>query len=194
MSDSSDRRAFIGASSRALGGFWLWTHPALAAAVSACARDAALGSQSFQVLTSTEAAALRAFAARIFPSDELPGAEEAGAIHFIDAALGGFAEGMTTPVRALAAGLDDHARQRGSESFAALAEPAQDEVISSLEGTVPFDLGRTLVLMGVLADPAHGGNRNHAATELVGIEHAPAWRPPFGYYDAAAASPPAAEG
>jgi len=41
----------------------------------------------FQVLTAAQAKDVEAIAAQIVPSDELPGAREAGVVYFIDQAL-----------------------------------------------------------------------------------------------------------
>jgi gluconate 2-dehydrogenase gamma chain len=38
--------------------------------------------------------------------------------------------------------------------------------------------------MGFLADPSYGGNRGQVGWKLIGFEPKPAWKPPFGYYDA----------
>lgn len=183
----SNRREFLDSAGRWLGGGWVLAHLPAVTALAACARDAALTGQPFQHLTPREAAAIRAFASRIVPSDdEFPGAEEAGAVYFVDAAIGGPAAALAPPIRAAAAELDARARQRGAASFAELGEEQRDEVIREIQPTPLFAPARMLVLMGVLADPVHGGNRNGAASDLVGIEHASVWQPPFGHYDAAA--------
>lgn len=127
---------------------------------------------------------MQAFARRIFPSDDLPGADEAGAVYFVDAALAGMFPRTTEVVRPGLADLDSRARARGAAAFAALEDSQQDELIREVEATPFFFPARMLVLMGVLTDPVHGGNRNGAAAELVGIQHAASWQPPFGYYDA----------
>lgn len=191
MSDLASRRVFLGATGRSLSAAWLCTNPALIATLAACARDSARAAEPFVVLTAQEAATMRALAARIVPTDDLPGAEEAGAVYFVDLALNGPMVGMTKPVRTGLAELDARAIQNGGEAFPDLDPDAQDALIREVEDTEFFALARMLVLMGVLADPAHGGNRNGAAPELVGIEHGAAWRPPFGYYDteATASSP-----
>lgn len=189
MSDLASRRVFLGSTGRSLGAAWLCVNPALVATLSACARDAARAAEPFVALTAQEAATMRALAARIVPSDDLPGAEEAGAVYFVDLALDGPMAGMAAPVRAGLTELDARAIRNRGAAFGELAPVAQDELIREVEDTEFFALARMLVLMGVLADPVHGGNRNGAAPELVGIEHASAWRPPFGYYDAAASAP-----
>ena len=50
------------------------------------------GAYKFEFFTPEEAAEVEAIAARIIPTDETPGAREAGVIYFIDRALVTFAE------------------------------------------------------------------------------------------------------
>jgi hypothetical protein len=45
-------------------------------------------------------------------------------------------------------------------------------------------MGRMLTVMGVFSDPRHGGNRDHVGARIHGIDHRPAYQPPFGWYDA----------
>lgn len=187
MPPLSSRREFLDSASRWTSGGWLLAHLPLLTVLAACARDAALSGQPFENLTAREAAAIRAFADRIVPSDdEFPGAEEAGAVYFVDAAMAGFAAPLAEPIRAGAAELDARARQQGSGSFAELSPDQRDEIMRAIESTPFFAPARMLVLMGVLADPVHGGNRNGAASGLAGIDHAASWQPPFGHYDAVA--------
>lgn len=66
--------------------------PAIASAAShAVTAAAAQGVVPFRALAPDEATELDAMAARILPSDDGPGASEAGVIHFIDRALETFA-------------------------------------------------------------------------------------------------------
>ena len=74
------RREFVSTSAGLFGSGWLWLNLPAIASLSACARDAARDDAPFRILSVEQGAAMRAFAARIIPSDEeLPGAEEAGA-------------------------------------------------------------------------------------------------------------------
>jgi len=38
-------------------------------------------------------------------------------------------------------------------------------------------------IVGCLALPIWGGNRDYAGWRLVGLDHQPVFQPPFGYYD-----------
>jgi hypothetical protein len=53
----------------------------------------------------------------------------------------------------------------------------------SVENTQFFFLARLLTVAGTFSDPSHGGNRDHVGFALLQMEHAPAFHPPFGWYD-----------
>ena len=87
---SPTRRDFMALSGSALGGLWLMSVlQGCDTAATDAARAAAEGAP-FQTLTDREAADFEAFAAQIFPTDDTPGATEAGVVHFVDQALGYF--------------------------------------------------------------------------------------------------------
>ena len=128
-----------------------------------------------------------AFAAQIVPSDPTtPGAREAGAVYFIDRALGSHFAAMREPVKAGLADLDVRARRRtrGVRGFADLGAADQIRVMRQVEDQPFFFTARMLTVMGVFADPSYGGNRDHAGARILGIEHRPSFQPPFGWYDA----------
>ena len=130
---------------------------------------------------------MAAFASRILPSDDgLPGADEAGVVHFVDQAFGMpfFADAVPVIRRGLA-DLDERARTAGSRhGFAALTDARQDAVMRDVEHTAFFDAARTLVVIGMFSDPGYGGNRDRAGWKMLGMEHASVWTAPFGWYDA----------
>jgi gluconate 2-dehydrogenase gamma chain len=179
------RREFVSSSAGMLGGGWLWLNLPFVATLSACAREAALNDEPFVLFTPEEGRAMRAFAARIIPSEPgSPGAEEAGAVWFADRALDGPFAGMLPPVREGLAELDARARDTHGAAFAELDAAQQDALIGDVVDSPFFFLGRMLVVMGVFSDPSHGGGRDHVGERLLGIEHAAAYQPPFGWYDA----------
>jgi gluconate 2-dehydrogenase gamma chain len=142
----------------------------------------------FTALTVAEVRTTRAFASRILPSgDGLPGAEEAGAVYFIDRALGGgFVKGMLPTFRKGLADLDRRARSRGAgdQGFAALPEAGQDAVLREVEKSEFFGGSRFLVVAAVFSDPSYGGNRDGAGWKVLDMAQQPMFQPPFGYYDA----------
>ena len=81
------------------------------------------------------------------------------------------------------ADLDARGVAAGASGFADLASERQIELMRSIEKTPFFERARTLVLVGVFADPSWGGNRDHVGWKLVKFDHQPTYQPPFGYYD-----------
>ena len=185
MHEHPTRRDFVTQTSSLLGSGWLWLNLPAITTLSACAMDAARRDAPFVTLTADEGAAVRAFAARIIPSDDVGvGAEEAGAAWFVDGALGGPMAGMLEPIRAGLADLDERARAKHGVAFADALPGDQDALIGEITDTPLFQLGRMLVVMGVFADPKHGGNRNHVGFTVLKMDHQQSYQPPFGYYDA----------
>jgi gluconate 2-dehydrogenase gamma chain len=179
------RREFVASSAGAVGGGWLWLQLPVLGSLAACARDAGQRNDDFTTFTAAEGSTLRAMAARILPAvDGLPGAEEAGAAWFVDLAVAGpFADALPV-LREGLADLDARARERGGRSFAGMDADAQDAVLGDVADSPFFRVARLLVIAGVLCDPERGGNRGHAGYTLLGMEHAAAFPPPFGWYDA----------
>jgi gluconate 2-dehydrogenase gamma chain len=147
------------------------------------------GQQAYTNLSARQAATLEAAAARILPSDDgTPGATEAGVIHFIDRALGGFGASAKPAFEQCAAELDRRAAEvDASQTFDALSPERQDELLRAIEGQPYFGTLRTYTLFGMFAMPMYGGNRDHVGWTLIGQEREPLYTAPFGYYDAQAA-------
>ena len=91
--NSSPRRDFLLRIGGAAGAAWLAAQwPAmLAAAQHAHAAANANSAPAFEVLTPEQAKEIEAISSLIIPTDELPGAREAGVVYFIDRALKTFA-------------------------------------------------------------------------------------------------------
>jgi gluconate 2-dehydrogenase gamma chain len=183
----STRRDFLADSGRTLTAAWLSLQLPWLASLAACARDDTGKNNTFVALTPAEARAMRAFAAQILPSDDgTPGAEEAGAVHFVDRALGHpfFAEHLPV-IRAGLADLDERARSAGERrGFAALPGAQQIAIMRAIEHGTFFKVARVLVVTGTLADPSYGGNNGYAGWMMVGMDHRPTYSAPFGWYDA----------
>ena len=186
MRSTVSRRAFVaelGQSSFAAG---LLLQLPLLASLAGCARTTG----AWKHLSPSEAASMRAFAARILPSEPgMPGAEEAGAVHFVDQVLGRpFFASLAPLIHDGLAELDVRARTAGSHrGFASLSESAQIDVMRQMERQPFFAAARTLVLAGTFADATYGGNRDGAGFTIIGMHHEPAYSAPFGWYDAEAA-------
>jgi gluconate 2-dehydrogenase gamma chain len=158
------------------------------------------GDGKLHYLDPQAAAEIEALASQIIPSDDGPGAKEAGVIYFIDRALATFDQdqreiyrtglaayrsGLATNQSGLAA---DRAGLATDQSGLAtdqsgLAAARASGSIASIEHSEFFEALRKHVIMGFLASPAWGGNRGKVGWKLIGFEDAGAFQPPFGYYD-----------
>jgi gluconate 2-dehydrogenase gamma chain len=168
--DGFSRRRFLRDGSLAGGGLWLAAQLPFPRA----ARAAAASSQP-EVLTESEWKTLVAVTARILPSDHEPGAREAGCTNFIDKALA-HEEAAARPLyRKGLRGVEAAARARFEREFAVLGTAEQDALLAALEagaaagwpddaGPSPvfFETVRVHTLIGFLADPKYGGNRDFA--------------------------------
>jgi gluconate 2-dehydrogenase gamma chain len=180
------RRDFLAASGGVIGTSLMAAHaPALLAAAEAAAKAHEAGA-AFLHLDAADAAGLEAVAARIVPSDDTPGAREAGVIHFIDQALGSFMADSAAFLSEGRMGLDARARDAHGQPFAALDPESQDALLREIEDTPFFDLLHYLTVAGMFALPTYGGNRAYTGWKLIGFDHRHGWAPPFGHYDAAA--------
>ena len=181
------RRDFLADYGRLAAGGWLALQLPWLGALASCAREDARKGATPSTLTPAEARAMRAFAAQIIPSDDgAPGAEEAGAVHFVDRAfdMPFFAESVPV-VRAGLADLDARARVVKSRSdFASLAHAQQLTILKDVEHTPFFRAARTLVVIGTFAEPSYGGNTDGVGWTMIGIDHRPSYSAPFGWYDA----------
>jgi gluconate 2-dehydrogenase gamma chain len=179
------RRRFLQSAGAALSGSWVALHwPAIAAAAEhAHASMASGGDAKLELLNPEQARDVAAIAAQIVPSGETPGATEAGVVYFIDHVHRGlyaersrdFLDGLGTFQREFAAG---HAGQ-----FADLEPGDQLEYLQTIADTPFFQDMRFLTVMGLLALPSYGGNRDKLGWQLVGFEDRHVWEPPFGHYD-----------
>jgi gluconate 2-dehydrogenase gamma chain len=168
------RRGFLRDTTIYGGGLWI----ALSLPRPQAARAAA-GSSQRAVLTEAEWVTVEAITGRIIPADHEPGAIEAGCVNFIDKALA-HEDAQARPLYALGiAGTEQVARRRFGRPFAKLAPSEQDEVLAALEqGGAPgwpegpvssvvfFATVRAHTILGFLADPKYGGNRDFAGWKV----------------------------
>ena len=142
----------------------------------------------FGFFSPAEAAEISALTGQILPSDDGPGAREAGVIYFIDRALTTFDAGLQRDYREGLVALEDTRKKLfpDSASLAALPQTQQLEVVRAIEKTDFFETVRTHTLLGFLGLPSYGGNRGRVGWKHIGFENRMGWQPPFGYYDAEA--------
>ena len=181
------RRDFLKSAGALMSSTWIaaqWPM-LLALGQTACtARDAGAAFENF---SAEQAAVLEAATAQIIPTDDTPGAREAGVIYFVDAALGSFMAGAAGLLREGVTTLNTEARaMRGRRigNFSELEFSDQTEVLRSQDKTPFFGTLHFLTTTGMFAMPKHGGNRDHIGWELLGFDHRHGWQPPFGFYDA----------
>ena len=159
------------------------------AILSACSRSESVDSSTsvsgYKILTDDLAKTLDAISARIVPTDSTPGAREANTVGFIDHVL---LDGRQDLLPAIKQGIDElntAARERFAASgFAELSEAQQDQLLTDVETTPFFGTLRYLTVASLFAFPQYGGNGPDVGYTLVGMTHAHAYAPPFGYYDA----------
>jgi gluconate 2-dehydrogenase gamma chain len=159
------------------------------------------GSQAFEVLTPDQAKQIDAISSQIIPSDELPGAHEAGVVYFIDRALKTFASD-TRPV--YEKGLADVAKMTvelfpGVRTISDATPEQQQQIVAELmsemnprpgprRSTVALnaDFAQTIwihTLWGFLLHPEAGANRDYVGWKVIGRDPAHSFSPPFGFYD-----------
>lgn len=134
-------------------------------------------------LTAREAEILDAVIGRLIPADEHgPGAREAGALRYIDRALGGALSDSREAYRTGLSALDRYARYSRGAPFVELSPTDQDSVLFDVQGGgatgagVGFDgssasffyMIRSHTLQGTFGDPSYGGNADFVGWELIG--------------------------
>jgi gluconate 2-dehydrogenase gamma chain len=185
MSDSFSRREFV-ATVGSIGAVWLLVDVAEhSEAMAHAAHQVGQARPTLTVLTREQATEVEAFASRIIPTDDTPGAREAGVVYFIDRGLSGwakdqrpmFTEGLAKLSR------DVGAKFRGQTKLSALTPAQQDEVLKSIEQTPFFGAVRFATIAGMFSLPTHGGNKDFVGWKLVGQEPAMEFKSPFSWYD-----------
>ena len=178
------RRSFVVSATGTLAALAAFEWSEVARAAQHAHAAAADPSTTFANLTATQAASVAAIAARIVPTDDAPGATEAGVVYFIDRGLGSFlGADREAFLKGLAEFETEVAAAHAGEAFTALPPETQDAFLKSVETTAFFNQARLWTLFGLLASPAYGGNRDGVGWKLAGFEDAHAFTPPFGYYD-----------
>jgi gluconate 2-dehydrogenase gamma chain len=185
LSDILSRRDFM-ASVGAIGATWLVADTAVRReAAEHAAHQVTRQQPELTFFTPEQAADVEAFASRIIPSDDTPGAREAGVVYFIDKSLttwardqqGAFRDGLARLQR------DVGAVVRGQRRLSALTPEQQDAVLRRIENSDFFGQLRFATLAGMFSLPEHGGNRDFSGWTMIGQEPAMEYRPPYGWYD-----------
>jgi gluconate 2-dehydrogenase gamma chain len=185
MSDSFSRREFV-ATVGSIGAVWLLADTAdRSEAMAHAVHQVGQAQPTLTVLTREQAAEVEAFASRIVPTDDTPGAREAGVVYFIDRGLTTWAKAQQPMFNEGLAklGRDVGAKFSGQTRLSALTPEQQDEVLKSIEQTPFFGMMRFATLAGMFSLPSHGGNKDFVGWKLVGQVEAMEFKSPFSWYD-----------
>jgi gluconate 2-dehydrogenase gamma chain len=201
--DQPGRRDFLIQASGLAGTAWLTAQwPRIVAAAQHAHNVAVAKTQAkFGVLTLEQARQVEAIASQIIPTDDQPGAREAGVVYFIDRALETFDTDSVPVYEKGLASLNQLTCNKYPEAktFADATSEEQHAVLTELESnragsegeqrigpegfTGFFQTIRLHTVLGFLVDPSAGGNRDYAGWKVVGRDPAESFSPPFGYYD-----------
>jgi gluconate 2-dehydrogenase gamma chain len=202
MINELSRRTFLLRAGTSISAAWVSANwPALLSA----AKHAHLAAQAakppkLEFFTPEQAIEIDAISARIIPTDDLPGAREAGVVYFIDRGLATFSVDSQKAYRDGLPELQARVKEMfpGIEKFSAATPEQQDEILHSFDEKVqsarqPFrarpgaqDFFETLrqhTIAGFLIDPDYGGNDSGVGWKVIGREREHVFQPPFGYYD-----------
>ena len=154
--------------------------PAVAGDASALQGAAtAVARRPLEHLTASEAELLEAIVARLIPGTPAdPGAVEAGAVGYIDRALGGALASSRAAYATGLAAFDRYTRESRGQRFTALPPAEQDSLLTEVEtgaarefpepSSVFFALVLGHTVQGTFGDPYYGGNVNFVGWDLIG--------------------------
>ncbi len=199
-----NRRNFLTRAGSAVSAVWISAHwPAIVAAAEHAHQAAKSASPAkFQFFSPEQAVEIDAITARIIPSDETPGAREAGVVYFIDRALTTFASDDQKTYREGIPSLQARLREifPTAEKFSSVTPEQQDKILhsfndqtasgrgiyrASADASPFFETVRVHTIVGFLIDPesGRGGNRDGVGWKVIGRDREHMFQPPFGYYD-----------
>lgn len=202
MSNELSRRTFLLRAGTGISAAWVSANwPVLLSA----AKHAHLAAQAakppkLEFFTSEQAVEIDAISARIIPTDDMPGAREAGVVYFIDRGLATFATDDQKTYREGLPELQARVTEMfpGVQKFSAATPEQQDEVLHSFDENAKsarrpfrarpgaqnfFDALQQHTIAGFLIDPDYGGNDSGAGWKVIGREREHMFQAPFGYYD-----------
>jgi gluconate 2-dehydrogenase gamma chain len=205
MINELSRRRFLSQAGIGVSAAWVSAHwPEMVSAATHAHQAVQSGTAyKFEFFTSAEATEIDALTARIIPTDDTPGAREAGVLYFIDRALVTFASGDQQKYRDGLSELQSVVREKfpDVENFSAATVERRDELLHTMEVSQTqtekaprrrslksaqtfLEALRVQTIAGFLIDPEVGlGNRGGVGWKLIGREPEHSFEPPFGYYD-----------
>lgn len=155
----------------------------------------------FEALTSEQAKDVQAIAARIIPTDELPGATEAGVVYFVDRALMTFAKETRTSYETGLMQINELTAKTfpGAMKFSAATTEQQDAILEMVFGSEDHgasprhrqapaadDFAKAIwfhTVAGFLAVPEAGGSPDYTGWKVIGRDPAHTFTAPYGFYD-----------
>ncbi len=197
-----NRRNFLLRAGTGLTAAWVSANwPALLSAATHAHNAAkATPPPKFEFFTPEEAAEIEAITARILPTDDTPGAREAGVAYFIDRGLATFGADDQKTYREGLPDLEARVKEMfpSVSKFSSLAAEQQDAVLQSFDENTDasrrafrpspgaqnfFETLRQHTIAGFLIDPDYGGNHDGVGWKVIGREREHMFQAPFGYYD-----------
>jgi gluconate 2-dehydrogenase gamma chain len=183
----ASRRSFLAGSATGLGSAWVTLNWSGILEAQEHARQMAASGQpgKFTFFSADQAVEIESVTAQILPTDETPGAREAGSVYFIDRALTTFDKERQSVYKQGLLSLQAKAGQlfSGASKFSVLTSAQQIQVLKAIENTPFFTAVRAHTITGFLVNPEYGGNQNKVGWNLIGFEGKFNYQPPFGYYD-----------
>jgi len=196
------RRNFLQRTGTGLSAAWIAANwPALLSAATHAHNAAkAATPPKYEFFTPEEAVEVEAIAARIIPTNDTPGAREAGVVYFIDRGLVTFGADDQKTYREGLPELQARVKEMfaSASKFSGLTAEQQDTVLHSFDENAPtagrafrarpgaqnlFDTVRLHTISGFLIDPEFGGNHDGVGWKVIGREREHMFQAPFGYYD-----------
>jgi gluconate 2-dehydrogenase gamma chain len=202
MTNELNRRSFLLQAGTGLSAAWISANwPAMLSAATYAHRAAqSTAPLKFEFLTVEQAAEVDAITARIIPTNDSPGAREAGVVYFIDRGLATFAIDDQKTYKEGLPELQARVSEMfpGTAKFSGLTPEQQDEVLHSFDENATatrtprrarpraqnfFETVRQHAIAGFLVDPDYGGNHDGVGWKVIGREREHMFAAPFGYYD-----------
>jgi gluconate 2-dehydrogenase gamma chain len=195
------RRDFLVKGCTSLSAVWVSSNfPALLSAAKHARASASAPAPKLTFFTPEQAVEIDAITARIIPTDDTPGAHEAGVVYFIDRGLTTFAVDEQKNYRE---GLIEFAARTKElfpsvDKFSAATPTQQDEILGSFDEKMPaqrrpnrprtgasnfFETLRSHTIVAFLLDPDSGGDPNGTGWKVISRDRSHMFQPPFGYYD-----------
>ncbi len=128
-----------------------------------------------QTFSRGQARLVEALCDQVIPADDAPGAKQAGVLYYIDRQLAGPLHRFQASYHDGLSKLRDACQSRTGRNFEDLPFPEQTKFLEDVEagGVEKLDSFFRLVIdhtmQGFYGSPAHGGNRDAASWDMLGI-------------------------